>query len=152
MAYNVMIPMLLNKDTLLQIHRKAILSASHDESSFLDSVRDEATLEFIIERSPRSADPMERATSFLWCIANWHPFVEGNKRTAWLAAQCSLDREIIVCDDASKFDQTIRSIASGVIPEDEVYKTFEHSRMEFSGDPIEYVLHEQGELLAKLSE
>ena len=141
----------MDRSELMGIHRKAIQSASHDESSLIDAVRDEGTLDHIIERCGSIDDPLERASGYLWCISNWHPFVEGNKRTSWLAAQASLDGKVIVCDDEEKFDRVIRSIAAGEIPENEIDGIFEYCLEDCSEDPVGYVLREQAELLRRLS-
>lgn len=99
---------------LMGIHRKAISCVSGDESSLSDAMRDEGALDFIVMRVESRKTPEERASEYLWCIANWHPFVEGNKRTAWLAAQASLGGKVLVYSDVSKCDATVRRMAAGM--------------------------------------
>ena len=142
----------MDREMLMGIHRKAISCASGDESSLADTVRDNGTLDFIITRAESLPTPLERASAYLWCIANWHPFAEGNKRTAWLAAQASLDGRMIPCDDAEGFDRMIRSIATGEYSEEDIPGLFGHLLVACSGDPVEYVIRTQIELLRKLSE
>ena len=137
---------------LMGIHRKAISCASGDESSLSDSVRDEETLDFIVMRAESRDTPEERASEYLWCIANWHPFVEGNKRTAWLAAQASLGGKVLVYSNASECDRAVRRMAAGMCESDQALE-YVGCRLEpCEGDPVEYSICTQMELLRKLSE
>ena len=137
---------------LMGIHRKAISCASGDESSLSDSVRDEGTLDFIVMRAESHDTPEERASEYLWCIANWHPFVEGNKRTAWLAAQASLGGKVMVYPDATECDAAVRRMAAGMCESEQALE-FVGCRLEpCEGDPVDYAIRTQIELLRKLSE
>lgn len=137
---------------LMGIHRKAISCASGDESSLSDSVRDEGTLDFIVMRAESHDTPEERASEYLWCIANWHPFVEGNKRTAWLAAQASLGGKVLVYSNAYECDAAVRRMAAGMCESDQTLE-YVGCRLEpCKGDPVEYSIRTQMELLRKLSE
>lgn len=139
----------MNRERLMEIHRKAIMCASSDESSLADAVRDEGTLEYILNHCESIKDPYLRAEQYLWCISNWHPFVEGNKRTAWLAAQDTLQGMVFYCDDAELWNMRIREIACA---EDMSDMRHNFVFIEYHGDNVEYALKEQAELLRRLSE
>ncbi|MFJ8003559.1 type II toxin-antitoxin system death-on-curing family toxin [Streptomyces fagopyri] len=60
-------------------------------------------------------DPYEQAAALLHALASDHPFVDGNKRTAWLAAATFLavnGIDLGRCDQATAYDLVI-DVASG---------------------------------------
>ncbi|MCL1983870.1 MAG: Fic family protein [Methanomassiliicoccaceae archaeon] len=77
-------------EDLMEMHRYAIDEGPEDEASLRDSVRDEAALFFIVEGANNIRDHFERAAFLMHRIATRHPFYEGNKRTAFLAADSML--------------------------------------------------------------
>ena len=73
-------------DFLMEIHRYAIESGGGDETKLKDAVLYLGTLEYIADRANRIQNELDRAAFLLHSVANYHPFVEGNKRTAFLLA------------------------------------------------------------------
>ena len=72
---------------------KKIIEIHHDvveEFGGVDGVLTEATLEYLVFRAARISDPFKRAALTLYCIAVKHPFIDGNKRTAFLTADTVL--------------------------------------------------------------
>jgi death-on-curing protein len=49
-------------------------------------MRDDATLDYVIYQTNRSREILRKAAIILHGIATGHPFVDGNKRTAFVAA------------------------------------------------------------------
>ena len=72
-------------EVLLKLHRAAILMYGG-----ADGVLDEGTLHYLIERALLHHDPVNVAASLLHGIATMHPFYDGNKRTALMAADAAL--------------------------------------------------------------
>lgn len=136
----------------MEIHRKAILCASGNETSLLDAVRDEGTLDHIIMRAESCSRPEEVAAECLWCIANRHPFVEGNKRTAYLAARSALGDRAIACRDTAESERFIIAVASGTVSKEEVRSMINNSIAKCDEGPVDYTIRTQGELLKRLSE
>lgn len=69
---------------------RKIIEVHHDiveEFDGVDGVLNEATLDYLIFKAARISDPFERAALVLYCIAVKHPFIDGNKRTAFLTAE-----------------------------------------------------------------
>jgi death-on-curing protein len=112
---------------LKKIHRRLIDVGPEDEAPLRDAVRDEATLDFIAIGANKIADPLERAAFLLHRIATWHPFFEGNKRTAFTAADGTLRvySKMRINESPEKIDVFIRSVASGKTEETEVVSWLE---------------------------
>ena len=63
----------------------------------------------------------EQAARVLWRIANWHPFVEGNKRTAWILFQYILgDRLVESGGKEDEFNGFIRRMSAGMHSEEDI--------------------------------
>lgn len=75
----------LTVDDLLKLHRAAILLYGG-----ADGVLDEGTLHYLTERALLHRDPVHMAASLLHGIATMHPFYDGNKRAALMAADAAL--------------------------------------------------------------
>ena len=104
---------------LKKIHRRAIDAGSMDEASLRDAVRDEGALFFIAEGANRIVDPLERAAFLLHRIAVRHPFYEGNKRTALLAAEYILARSGYRINESQQDkNKHVREIAAECLEED----------------------------------
>lgn len=101
-------------ELIKEVHRSAILSGFNDESSLIDLVRDEGTLFFISERSNSIESTVGRASFLLFSIAHYHPFVEGNKRTAVLVAELVLGPHLHIDADEHELNRAIRKIGSEV--------------------------------------
>ncbi len=72
-------------------HVRVIEETSYDtEGSLAGCLRDEATLQFIINEVNEMQDPFEKAACFMYKTATRHPFVQGNKRIAFAIAHSLL--------------------------------------------------------------
>ncbi len=73
-------------------------------------------LDFVIAVSNRIPDPFERAAFVLHGIATGHPFVQGNKRIAFLLAALILlrtpERYVVASSDAEN-NAFVRDVAGG---------------------------------------
>jgi len=103
-------------DVLMEIHLIAIESGDKEEMKLRYAVRDQGTLEYIADRANRINDELDRAAFLLYSIANYHPFVDGNKRTAILSADLVIENYIID-PSAPESDALIRNIAAGQLDE-----------------------------------
>lgn len=103
----------------MEVHYLAIQSGDRDEMKLKDAVRDAGTLEYIAEKADRIRKEIDRAAFLLYSVANYHPFVEGNKRTAIILAEFTLKRYILK-GDVNENNAAICSIASGQMTESEV--------------------------------
>jgi len=113
---------------------KTIIHAVHDrqiaEHGGGQGIRDEGLLESALNRPVNLSgygDPDAAAlgAAYAFGIARNHPFVDGNKRTAWVAARLFL---MINAVDLSfdKADATVlmQQLAAGDLTEDEVARWF----------------------------
>lgn len=104
-----------------RIHRIAIEHGKESELSLRDAIRDEGCIPAICN-GDFFEDPVERAAYYLHRISTRHPYVEGNKRTAYLTALLIVHKELgaRLIEDQAENDQFIRKIASGEVPQDDV--------------------------------
>ena len=113
---------------------KAILLAVHDrqiaEHGGGQGIRDEGLLESAINRpvnlagygQPAAAD---LAAAYAFGIARNHPFVDGNKRTAWVAARLFLMVNAVeIAFDKAEATVMMQQLAAGDLSEDEVARWF----------------------------
>lgn len=107
------------------VHERQI--AEHGGGS---GTRDENMLESAISRPRNLAhygnpDPAALAASLAFGIARNHPFIDGNKRSAWVGARLFLRLNGVVLD-FDKADATImmQRLAAGEISEDAVAAWF----------------------------
>ncbi|MBR4227200.1 MAG: Fic family protein [Candidatus Methanomethylophilaceae archaeon] len=140
----------MDAEGLMEIHRRAILCAAGDESALLDAIRDKGTLDHIVEKAEKAQDPLGRALEYMRLIAIWHPFFEGNKRTAYLAAQAALGDRVIDGDPA-ELDRLVRLIAQGSMDADAMREEFERRLEPCEGDPVDAAIRGQWKLLRRLS-
>ncbi|MGY5853707.1 MAG: type II toxin-antitoxin system death-on-curing family toxin [Candidatus Thorarchaeota archaeon] len=124
----------LTFDEILTIHRR-MTDVFGGESGILS----EAALEncialpmmsiFGIETSPSI---WSKAATLLHCIVTRHPFVDGNKRTAWTSAKIFLllnnFKLTVDTDDA---ESTVLEVAKGSIDVEELSKWIETHSVEF---------------------
>ncbi|KAF5092026.1 type II toxin-antitoxin system death-on-curing family toxin [Methanospirillum sp.] len=76
---------------LIQIQSSIILASDLDEDRNTEGiVRDPATLFHIVEKEEYLSDFIEKAAWLLFSIASYHPFFQGNKRTALVASEMAL--------------------------------------------------------------
>ncbi|MCL2711685.1 MAG: Fic family protein [Methanomassiliicoccaceae archaeon] len=111
-------------DRLMVVHRSAIVSGMMDELKLKDAVRDIGTLEYIVEKANSIRDDLSRAAFLLYSIANYHPFVEGNKRTAFLMAGV-VSKKCDLKEEAHESNIMIRKIAAGEMDEEGVKRWIE---------------------------
>lgn len=67
---------------IIEVHHNII-----EEFGGVDGVLNEATLDYLVYKAARISNPFERAALVLYCIAVKHPFIDGNKRTAFITAE-----------------------------------------------------------------
>ena len=105
----------LSIDTVREIHAEAI-----KQFGGLDGVRDENLLASAV-LTPQSsfggkspyADIVEVAAAYLFCICNNHPFLDGNKRTAMIAAIVFLRLNgLEPLPDSGKWEKLILDVAA----------------------------------------
>ncbi len=115
----------ITPELIKKIHRDAIDAGSDEEQSLRDTIRDEGCLPSICYYDEHS-DPFERAAYYLHRIATRHPFVEGNKRTAFLTASMIIyvDTDFMIEDNKDENDKFVRQIASGLLEENDIVKWF----------------------------
>jgi len=95
-----------------KIHEYAIDAGVHDESSLRCLTRDEGTIEYIADKSCEFINIVEKASFCLFSIANYHPFVEGNKRTAILVAEVILGNHLHIDVNGEELNGFVRKIAT----------------------------------------
>lgn len=111
----------VSPELIIKIHRDAINQGINDEKSLMDAIRDEGCLPAICFGDPLN-NPFGRATYYLHRISTRHPFVEGNKRTAFLTAVLILleDGNCMITNDVNENNEFVRSVAAGNISEEDV--------------------------------
>ena len=113
---------------------RAVLEAVHDrqlaEHGGGEGLRDEGGLESAIARAVNRAlyenpTTAELAAAYAFGIARNHPFVDGNKRTAWVAARLFLALNGIGLNfDKADATLMVQRLAAGELGEDEVTAWF----------------------------
>lgn len=109
-----------------RIHRIAIEHGKDSERSLRDAIRDEGCIPAICS-GDFYENPVEKAAYYLHRISTRHPYVEGNKRTAYLTALLIVNEELgaKLIEDQVGNDQFIRKVASGEVPLEEVAEWLE---------------------------
>jgi death on curing protein len=118
----------ITPDLIREIHRSAIDGGGKDEEQSLkDTVRDEGCIPMICYGGKFLSNPYEKAAYYLHRIATRHPFMEGNKRTAFMVAAITIytDTEFMIENDATENNRFVRLIASGEVEEEEIVKWFD---------------------------
>lgn len=115
----------LGIDFILRVHDKQL--AAHGG---LEGLRDRAGLESALAR-PRnlvaygSPDTADLAAAYAFGIAQCHAFIDGNKRTAWVAARVFLeDNEQRLQFDPVEAVRVMEAVAAGTLPEPELARWF----------------------------
>ena len=111
----------VSPELIIKIHHEVIVYGGSDEQSLRDAIRDEGCLPAICFGDP-SGDPFVRAAYYLHRISTRHPFVEGNKRTAFLTAAYILlkDGGCRIVEDVRENNGFVRSVAAGNTCEEEI--------------------------------
>ena len=108
---------------------RSVVDAMHDallvEHGGASGLRDEGLLESALARPVNlhaygESDPFVLASAYAFGIARNHPFVDGNKRTAFLAAYLFLGANglKLIADEISATDSML-AVASGTMNETE---------------------------------
>lgn len=102
--------------------------AVHDrqlaEHGGLVGVKDDGLLESAMARpvdkhAYGETDPFELAAAYAFGIARNHPFVDGNKRTAWVMARLFLKlNAVTIAFDKGDATRTMIALAAGELTED----------------------------------
>lgn len=126
-------PAWLDAKIALAVHDRQL--AEHGGGT---GIRDEGMLESALARSVNrwtygEKDPASLAAAYAFGIARNHPFVDGNKRTAWVLARLFLALNNVVLkfepDDAIR---TVLALAAGELNEEEMADWF-RERVEKAG-------------------
>ncbi len=112
----------------------AVVYAIHDrqlaEHGGADGVRDEGAIESALPRPPNhaaygDADAAELAAAYAYGLARNHGFVDGNKRTAWVAARLFLaDNSEAIRFNRLEAVRIMQGVAAGRISEKELAEWF----------------------------
>jgi death-on-curing protein len=110
--------------------RLDVIEALHDrqlaEHGGPSGVRDPGALESALARPLNLAaygepDAAALAASYAFGLARNHAFVDGNKRTAWVAARLFLDlNQCTLSFDKAEATRTMLALAAGELGEDEL--------------------------------
>lgn len=118
-------PVWLDTRDALTIHDRQL--AEHGGGS---GVRDMALLESALSRPVNSfaygdGDMAALAAAYAFGIARNHPFVDGNKRTAWVMARLFLRLNAVRLDfDKQDATRTMLALAAGKLPEEDLAAWF----------------------------
>lgn len=104
-----------------KIHQIAIEYGGESEQSLRDAIRDKGCIPAICE-GDFFEDPIERAAYYMHRIATRHPYVEGNKRTAFLIAQVIIKESTgyFIIEDVKVNNAFVRKVANDEIPLEDV--------------------------------
>ena len=120
-----MTPEWLSREIVEAIHLEQL-----SEHGGLARIRDDNALEAALARPLNEAsygqpDLFELAASYLYGIARNHPFSDGNKRTAFLAAYVFLDvNGYQVTADNGMVYQFVMDVAAGLVSEESAARWF----------------------------
>jgi death-on-curing protein len=118
-------PIWLDAKEALAIHDRQL--AEHGGGS---GVRDIGLLESALGRPVNQwhygeNDPAALAAAYAFGVARNHPFVDGNKRTAWVLARLFLViNGLVLSYEAADAIRTVLALASGDLSEDELASWF----------------------------
>ncbi|WFN36733.1 type II toxin-antitoxin system death-on-curing family toxin [Methanomicrobium antiquum] len=115
----------LSVSKITEIQEIIILNSSNLEDRGTEGlIRDIGTLEYLVNNANYIEDSFEKAAFILHGIASYHPFIQGNKRTALITAEMilhlSLEPAFIECED-EEINNFVRNIADAgchVSPDD----------------------------------
>lgn len=102
-------------ERIMVLHRGAILlRALPREAGLEDTVISDAPLQSIGDGADRFSDCFEYAAFAMEYIAVFHPFAEGNKRTALAVVVAILNRNGLTLPDTDAVYVFVREVASGL--------------------------------------
>ena len=107
----------INKNDILE-HNKHILDVSGGNFAIINH----SNLEFAVDSVNNETNPINQATNFLYYVGMGHPFVEGNKRTAFEIAQGILTSggRVITASENEVINFVTGSVAQGKVTIEEV--------------------------------
>lgn len=97
-----------------------VKSGEEREKDLEDAVISRMAIEGFCDRLEYCPDCFSKAAMAIDYIANFHPFVEGNKRTSLQLALCFLKMEGYELDDTEETYRFIRDVAAGKYDREEV--------------------------------
>lgn len=101
------------------VHRMAIMSCGEDrEKGLEDAIISPMAIEGLCDRIERCPDCFSKAAAAIDYIANFHPFVDGNKRTAFQLAVAILRAGGYELDDCDETFLFMKDVAWGKISGD----------------------------------
>lgn len=101
------------------VHRMAIMSCGEDrEKGLEDAIISPMAIEGLCDRIERCPDCFSKAAAAIDYIANFHPFVDGNKRTAFQLAVAILHADGYELDDCDETFLFMKDVAWGKISGD----------------------------------
>ncbi len=118
-------PVWLDAADALAIHDRQL--AEHGGGA---GVRDHGMLESALGRPVNQwhcgeGDPAALAAAYAFGVARNHPFIDGNKRTAWVLARLFLAlNHVEIAFDAADAIKTVLALASGDLAEEELADWF----------------------------
>ena len=109
------------RDNILRIHRRVIVISGEDrEKGLEDVVISTAAIDGLCDRIVDCHDYFSKAAVAIDYIANFHPFLDGNKRTSLEVAIRFLILGGYELDDSQETYMFIRDVASGVYDREEI--------------------------------
>ncbi len=101
------------------VHRMAIMSCGEDrEKGLEDAIISPMAIEDLCDRIERCPDCFSKAAVAIDYIANFHPFVDGNKRAAFQLAVAILRASGYELDDCDETFLFMKDVAWGKISGD----------------------------------
>jgi death-on-curing protein len=114
----------LTVDEVIRYHIEIILACDRKEDRGLEGrVLNPGNLNFTVTFSNNFSDPFERAAFVLHSIVTGHPFVQGNKRLAFLLAALILLRtpeRYLIVSSAEENNRFVRAVAEGKLTQEDV--------------------------------
>ena len=106
---------------IMRIHHMVIVTSGEErEMGLEDAVISTAAIDGLCDRIMDCPDWISKAAMAIDYIANFHPFVEGNKRTSFELAVRLLRNGGLELDDNHETYLFIRDVASGMYDREEV--------------------------------
>ena len=118
----------ITAELIIRIHHRIMKSSEkEDDPPLADSIRDEGCLPAIEYGASHLTDPFDKAAYLLFSIATRHPFVEGNKRTAFTSAMVILKKEtgMDISESPQNIYDFVKEVAVGSRNVEEIRKWFE---------------------------
>lgn len=116
---------ILSTDIIKELHSMIMAEESNEEQTSQGVIFFEGNIDYIIYRSNLITDPIERSAHVLHGIATSHPFLDGNKRTAWVASLTILQMEGLYIEESDDNINTfVRGVAAGKIKKRSIEQWF----------------------------